>query len=77
MSRFGSHQGGGRRSAHPVLLRHPPPDGRDLIDEPLDVRIELLERVVPAGYRVPRVVTASARVAEAASPKPGGTATKA
>lgn len=64
MSRFGSQE-----SAEKVLLRpyffdilHV--DGRDLIDEPLGERIEILERYVPSEYRVPRVVTGSVPVAE-------------
>ena len=64
MSRFGSHQAADGVPLIPFFFDILHLDGRDLIDEPLDVRIELLERVVPAGYRVPRVVTASERVAE-------------
>ena len=64
MSRFGSHEAADDVPLIPFFFDILHLDGRDLIDEPLDVRIELLERVVPAGYRVPRVVTGSARVAE-------------
>ncbi|WP_343908149.1 ATP-dependent DNA ligase [Nocardioides aquiterrae] len=35
-------------------------DGEDLLDSPASARAEALERLVPAPYRVPRVVTASA-----------------
>ena len=64
MSRFGSHEAADDVPLIPFFFDILHLDGRDLIDEPLDVRIELLERVVPAGYRVPRVVTGSAPVAE-------------
>ena len=64
MSRFGSHEAADDVPLIPFFFDILHLDGRDLIDEPLDVRIELLERVVPAGYRVPRVVTGSAPLAE-------------
>ena len=64
MSRFGSHEAADDLPLLPFFFDILHLDGRDLIDEPLAARIELLERVVPAEFRVPRVVTARAGVAE-------------
>ena len=41
-------------------------DGRDLLDEPLSVRIEVLERIAPE-HRIPGEITADAAVAERVS----------
>ena len=40
-------------------------DGRDLLDEPLSVRASVLEQLVPAAQRAPRLVTSSAEEAAA------------
>ncbi|MDE0168886.1 MAG: ATP-dependent DNA ligase [bacterium] len=64
MSRFGSHQSDREVPLLPFFFDILHLDGEDLIDEPLGTRIEVLERVVPAEYRVPRVVTASPGMAE-------------
>src|SRR5439155_22436496 len=40
-------------------------DGRDLLDEPLSVRSDVLASVVPPSQRAPRLVTASAEDAAA------------
>ena len=63
MSRFGSHESHREVPLLPFFFDILHLDGADLIDEPLGARIELLERIVPSGYRVPRVVTAAAGVA--------------
>ena len=64
MSRFGSQESSAGSLLLPFFFDILHVDGRDLIDEPLGTRIELLERYVPPELRVPRVVTASAPVAE-------------
>lgn len=64
MSRFGSHRSDRDVPLLPFFFDILHLDGEDLIDEPLGTRIEVMERVVPAGYRVPRVVTARAGQAE-------------
>ena len=63
MSRFGSHESDREVPLLPYFFDILHLDGSDLIDDPLGARIELLERIVPAEYRVPRVVTAAAGVA--------------
>ena len=65
MSRFGTET-----EAHPVtltpfffdLLHH---DGVDTFDLPLAERLDILDRVVPAENRVPRVITGDAEAGEA------------
>ena len=64
MSRFGSHSSDRDVPLLPFFFDILHLDGEDLIDEPLGARIEVLEMVVPAEYRVPRVVTTTADVAE-------------
>ena len=64
MSRFGSQESAEGSLLLPFFFDILHVDGRDLIDEPLGTRIELLERYVPPEFRVPRVVTGSAPVAE-------------
>ena len=64
MSRFGSHESDRDVPLLPFFFDILHLDGEDLIDEPLGTRIEVLERVVPAEYRVPRVVTANSGIAE-------------
>jgi DNA ligase-1 len=39
-------------------------DGEEVLDRPLSSRLELLEAVVPAAYRVPRLVGASVEIAK-------------
>ncbi len=63
MSRFGSHEASGDTPLRPFFFDILHLDGRDLIDEPLSTRIETLERIVPAEYRVPRVITESVQMA--------------
>ena len=63
MSRFGSHRSDRDVPLLPFFFDILHLDGEDLIDEPLGTRIEVLEQLVPAEHRVPRVVTATAGVA--------------
>jgi DNA ligase-1 len=39
-------------------------DGEEVLDRPLSSRLELLETIIPAAYRVPRIVGASAEDAQ-------------
>ena len=64
MSRFGSHQAKGDSPLLPFFFDILHLDGRDVIDEPLSTRIELLERIVPAEFLVPRTITDSAQAAK-------------
>ena len=64
MSRFGSHESDREVPLLPFFFDILHLDGEDLIDEPLGTRIEVLERVVPVEFRVPRVVTASPDLGE-------------
>ncbi len=63
MSRFGSHEASDGAPLLPFFFDILHLDGEDLIDLPLSERIEVLERVVPGGRRVPRVVTDQVREA--------------
>ena len=62
MSRFGA-DAARDTLLHPWFFDVLHVDGRDLLDEPLMTRIEVLERIAP-GYRIPGEITADAAVAE-------------
>jgi len=56
--------GDGQRAVTPYFFDVLHLDGTDLLDAPASERAEALERLVPAEHRVPRLVTASADVAQ-------------
>jgi DNA ligase 1 len=62
MSRFGA-DAARATLLHPWFFDVLHVDGRDLLDEPLMTRIEVLERIAP-GYRIPGEITADAAAAE-------------
>ena len=64
MSRFGSHEASYGEPLLPFFFDILHLDGDDLIDLPLSERIDLLERVVPVEYLIPRVVTDQVTAAE-------------
>ncbi len=65
MSRFGA-EGARETVLHPWFFDVLHVDGRDLLDEPLAVRLAELERIAP-GHRMPGEVTADPEVAERVS----------
>ncbi|WP_458781475.1 ATP-dependent DNA ligase [Arthrobacter sp. D3-16] len=62
MSRFGA-DAARATLLHPWFFDVLHVDGRDLLDEPLMTRLEVLERIAP-GYRIPGEITADAATAE-------------
>ena len=56
-----------RAAADAVLLRRAAARRRDVLDRPLSERLELLDSIVPAAMRVPRIVTADVDEAQALS----------
>lgn len=66
MSRFGSHEATDAVELIPFFFDVLHLDGRDLVDLPLIERVSILERLVPAEYLVPQVITDHVPVAEQA-----------
>ncbi len=65
MGRFGSATTSGGIELSPFLFDVLHLNGADVLDESTSARLELLDRVVPSQYRIPRIITADVAAATA------------